>query len=197
MLVSGLVLKIRRKYVIALDSNGYVIKIKIGSLTPLIGEIYHGTFLETKPSGYYFRKYKTPVLIITFIITISLIICSYLYYTPTTTVYIEASAQVTLSINRYNKVVKAIALNSEGDKLLTSVRVKGTTLDESLNILYDGAIKNRIIDQYFAEAKQIYRVNIDSEANIDITSFLNTIKSSPYIIHINNKGNVIYNSQYK
>lgn len=197
MSVSGLVLKIRRKYVIALDSNGSVIKIKIGSLSPLVGEIYHGSFVETKPSGYYVRKYRTPVIVITFIIAISLTICSYLYYTPTTTVYIDASAQVAVSINRYNKVVKTIALNSEGDKLLTSININGTTLDDSLKLLYEGSIRSRIIDKDFANAKLVYRINIDSDANIDIASFLETIKNSPYVIHINNKGNVLYNSQYK
>jgi len=94
------------------------------------------------------------------------------------TVYLEVNPQIELSLNAYDKVIKATAKNEDGKKVLGSMKLKGNTVDVAFNAILGSMYKNGYLTNE-ANSVLISVENEDTKRAEDIQKIiLNGIRNS-------------------
>ena len=175
-----------------MTSDGEFVHVKIKNSIPHIGDEYCG------------EVYKKPL----FLRPAAAAACfaflffgantAYAYYTPVSSIYFETNSSVRLDTNKWDKVIKAVPLDKNAEKLLKYTSVKNHPINEALTIIAQEAKKENYID---ADRKNNIKVSVKYNKNakkIDFSSFHEYAdKNNIKVILNNGAGNSAESSQLK
>lgn len=170
----GLVIKIKGKSCVVLTPEGEYRKVPL----PKDGAVKVGQEIRLgrKKSFPYLRHFMVAASLLIFILAGQL----YLGQTPPAAAYltIDINPSVELAISVDRKVVSARSLNSDGERVLAEVRIKGRDLREAVELI----VAQAVADQYLREKDDniilaTLTVDGDSEPVVDLDSVYAAIKS--------------------
>lgn len=154
---AGIVMNVEKKQAIIMTNNGEFLKVKIGKNKPNIGEIYSGEIIKEMP----FYKYAAIAASLAFILLFSGV--SYAYYIPSASVIIDINPSIKLQINRWDKIIKSIPLNKDGEKILSSLNIKNKSLNDGLNLIVEEAKKDNFINDDYIKNGSTIQLTIDNK----------------------------------
>lgn len=104
-------------------------------------EWYLNAAEEKTPSS---RKMRlTPILSAAAAVLVICFISAYmLLLRPVASVYMDVNPAIALDINSRNKVISAQGINSDGQRVLNGMKLKGTDVDVAINALLGSMVKN-------------------------------------------------------
>jgi hypothetical protein len=176
MTKSGIVLQADKKVASLLTSDGSFIKVKIaGNSVPREGQIYSGEIYRSIPI------YKQPLVAAVTSFFVFLGGGMYTYYTPAAelTVGIDPNPSVKLTVNRWNRIIKSSPLSSDGEKLLSTIRLSNKKVDDGLGLLIDQAKSGNIINNEASQNSNIISIYVNENKNktIDLSKLEETIEA--------------------
>jgi len=182
MIKTGIVMSIMNRKAGIMTSGGEFIYIKISKVLPNIGEIYTG---ELYKNNFSFYKYAISVASLMFIFVSSAYAHS--YYTPVSTIVLSTNPSVSITANKWNKIISSKPLNSDGALVLNKINLKNKSIDTGLELIVKEAKIEKFIDNKYVNDKKPISVDIKSNENIsiDISNFKNIIDTSKLNIKIN------------
>lgn len=181
-LLSGIIVKKKRKLSYIINAQGDVYLISTSS-DAVIGEIAQGKLKSTRS--------VTPLIIKSalFIIAVSIAAFVFLFENKTMSITVNSTPNfsIQLQVNRWDKVIKVIPLDTNGDEMKESLKL--------INLPYDEALKDIL-----EKAKDSKFINKDTNVIIGITENTKDISNSlkvtkKYIAE--SKINVIINNNGK
>lgn len=175
---TGVVMEIKNKRVSLMTPSGEFIEVKINRTVPVIGSIYTGTVINKIP----FYKYATIAACL--LIFVSTGGVAYAYYTPTSSITLNNALK--LKLNRWNKIIKALPLNEDGENLLASLDIKNKNINDGLNLIMEES--KSATDQISLE------ITSPSDDSVDLSKFENTLKEKDLNVQINYSKNNSANS---
>ncbi|MDT8717307.1 hypothetical protein IAI10_11615 [Clostridium sp. 19966] len=135
---SGIVIKKKRNLSYIITAHG-----DINSINPSqeaeVGEIATGKLKNDRNISSVIVKAAL------FMIAISLATTFYLFENKTMTITLDSAFSVQLQINRWNKVIKVVPLNSKGDQLKASLKLTNMLYDDAIKEILEKANNSKII----------------------------------------------------
>lgn len=173
----GIVMEVKNRTACLLTSNGEFVQVKINKNLPSIGSSYTGE--ETTK----FSLNKFVAAAACLILSLSICGGAYAYYTPVASVLVKINPSLELKINRWNKILSATSLNSEGKHILDSIKIKNKSINDGLNIILDQAEKQNFINK---EKNSTISLCINSNKDIDlkIAELKSTVKNKNFNLQI-------------
>ena len=182
----GIVVSVSGKYANLLTPSGEFIKVSCIGRKPDIGEKFQGC--QVSSSIFHFNtKGLTAAACIMFILTIGGGVKA--YYSPVATVLVSINPNIELKVNHLNKIISSKALNNDGEKILSEVKIKNANINEGLKTIIDQSKKDKFIDDNYIKTKTV-SVDIDGK-KINISKFKSNIQNSNLSIKIQSNGSVI------
>lgn len=120
--------------------SGEFAEVKILGDSPTIGSTYTGALEQKLPL---FKYIAAAACFILFITTGS---TAYAYYTPVASIVVDINPSLELKVNKWNRIIKAAALNEDGQKMLDSLSIKNKTIDDGLSMILEEAEKENFIN---------------------------------------------------
>lgn len=182
----GIVVSISGKYANLLTPSGEFVKVSCKSRKPNIGEKFQGYQVSNNIFHFNARGLAAAACIM-FILTIGGGVKA--YYSPVATVLVSINPHIELKVNYFNKIISSKALNDDGRKILSEVKIKNVNINEGLQIIIDQSKKDKFIDDNYIKTKTV-SVEIDGK-KINISKFKSNIQASNLSIRIQSNGNVI------
>lgn len=179
---SGIVMQVDKKYAFIMTEEGEFLKVKMNGTVPAVGQIYE---FSSNKKYIPFYKYAAVAASLAFILIFGSV--TYAYYTPAASVDISINPSIRLNINRWEKIIKSIPLNDDGQKILASIDIKNKLINDGLNLIIDEAKKDDFINKDYIESGKTITVSIDSKnskKNIDLSEFENYTKQNNIKIQI-------------
>lgn len=134
-------LKVKGTTAVIITSDGRFIKVRVKGRPPAVGELYCGKTLGSS---------KTFIRYVAMAAAVVLVLLSFsalkLYYTAYASVVVDVNPSIELMINRWEKIIKAVPLNEDGDKILSRIELTNVSLDAGLKRIVDESIKQKFID---------------------------------------------------
>lgn len=170
----GLVVKIKGKSCIVLTPEGEYKEVPLpkGGVTRVGQEIS----LQRKKNLPYLRYFMVAASLLIVVLTGQL----YLGQTPPAAAYltIDINPSVELAVSVDGKVVSTRGLNSDGEKVLAEVKIKGRDLREAVELI----IARAVIDQYLKDKEDnvilaTLTVEGDAEPVVDLDSVYEAIRN--------------------
>ena len=184
----GIVISINGKYANLLTSCGEFIKVNCNGKKPNIGEIFKGD--EVFHNFFYLNgKVIAAAVCIMFILFIGG--GAKAYYSPVATILVNINPHIELKVNFLNRIISSKALNDDGSKILSQVKINNVNINNGLKIIIDESKKDKFINEDYIKTKTI-SVNISGK-NIDISEFKSNIETSNLNVKIQSNGNIILN----
>ncbi|UZQ51252.1 anti-sigma factor domain-containing protein [Clostridium kluyveri] len=184
----GIVISINGKYANLLTSCGEFIKVNCNGKKPNIGEIFKGD--EVFHNFFYLNgKIIAAAACIMFILFIGG--GAKAYYSPVATILVNINPHIELKVNFLNRIISSKALNGDGSKILSQVKINNVNINNGLKIIIDESKKDKFINEDYIKTKTI-SVNISGK-NIDISEFKSNIETSNLNVKIQSNGNIILN----
>jgi len=137
---TGIVLEIKDRKACIMTPSGEFAEVKILGDSPAIGSTYTGAIEQKLPL---FKYIAAAACFILFITTGS---TAYAYYTPVASVVVDLNPSLELKINKWNRIIKAAALNEDGEKMLDSLSIKNKTIDDGLSMIVEEAENENFIN---------------------------------------------------
>ena len=112
-------------------------------------------------------------------------IFSFLNYQPVTTLSLEFNPQVTMKLNRFNRIIEVEAENSDASLMLDEISLKNKTISKAVDLIYDYAGKNNLLinDNLYV----LYGVIGDDDNQVEkIESLISTNQNQlikPMLVH--------------
>lgn len=160
---TGLVMEINKKSAYIMTPNGEFAEVKITAAAPSIGSTYTGP-IYTKYNTF---KYVAAAACLIFFTSIGG--GAYAYYTPTTSVVVDINPSLELKLNRWNRIIKTIPLNHEGEQLANSLNIKNKDIDTGLTMLLDEAEKESFILTPNGNEEQSISLNVTSSKDVTLS----------------------------
>lgn len=182
----GIVVSVSGKYANLLTPSGEFVKVSCKSRKPNIGEKFQGYQVSNNIFHFNARGLAAAACIM-FILTIGGGVKA--YYSPVATVLVSINPHIELKVNYFNKIISSKALNDDGRKILSEVKIKNVNINEGLQIIIDQSKKDKFIDDNYIKTKTV-SVEIDGK-KINISKFKSNIQASNLSIRIQSNGNVI------
>lgn len=182
----GIVVSVSGKYANLLTPSGEFIKVNCKNRKPNIGEKFQGYQVNNNIFHFNARGLAAAACIM-FILTIGGGVKA--YYSPVATVLVSINPHIELKVNYFNKIISSKALNDDGRKILSEVKIKDVNINEGLQIIIDQSKKDKFIDDNYIKTKTV-SVDIDGK-KINISKFKSNIQASNLSIKIQSNGNVI------
>lgn len=158
-----------------MTSSGQFLKLKIGRLKPAVGEFYTGELVKATP----FYKYAAAAASLAFVLFSGT--ATYAYYTPTSSVVVDINPSIELKLNKWNRIIKAIPLNGDGEKVLNSLNVKHKSVNDGLDSIIEEAKKDNFINDDYIKSGKIITVSVegdDSENKLNLSEFTDYAKKN-------------------
>lgn len=178
---SGIVLQTNNKIACLMTSDGSFVKVKIkGSSMPQEGQIYSGEMYKSIPN------FKLPLIAAMTSFFVFLGGGMYTYYTPAAELTIDMNPSVKLTLNRWNRIIKSTSLNSDGEIILSSIKLSNKKVDDGLELIVNQAITDNFINDEYKENGSFISVHIteNKNQNIDLTEFEKSIKTQDLNIEV-------------
>lgn len=184
---SGKVLNFDDEKVYIVTTDKEFATVARNSTIPVKGKLYTGKI---------FIDYSKPVKFLSIIISVcitALIIMNVVFFTARASIVIELDTNIKIDINK-NKIVKVhgIGINSIG--LVESTSIKGTNLNDGLIILFDNALKQKLIPTlsgYDRRTIYIYVTNGKKKEPLNFTKFTQYAAEQNYDVVVNRNDNKI------
>jgi len=175
----GLVIKSLKKSAYIVTSKGEFLKIKINNKAN-IGEICEGKKKKT------LRNYRIhiSILLVMLILIGSGIIIQ--YRTTQSIVIIEATSNIKIHVNKFNKVIYAYSPTDKGKELLDNINILDKDIDEAVAETFEYALKNEMLD---LSKKTLVTINGQAVQYGLLTKTNKIISENNIPIIINNAGN--------
>ncbi|MCX7922880.1 MAG: anti-sigma factor domain-containing protein [Clostridia bacterium] len=157
--MKGIVVDIADKYAVILDKQGSFIKIKnTGNLK--IGYEVEAPSVATLNISAFNRIASIAAV---FLIILGLGYGVYSYNQPFSYVDIDINPSIELTINRYDRIIKAEAINNDGKVLLNAGSYKNKGIEDGIETLLEAAAKNGYIKSDSENAVVFTVVSSDDE----------------------------------
>jgi hypothetical protein len=110
---------------------------------------------------------------------------AFLNYQPVTTLSLEFNPQVTMKLNRFNRIIEVEAENSDASLMLEEINLRNKTLSKAVDLIYDYAGKNSLLinDNLYV----LYGVIGDNDNQVEkIESLISTNQNQlikPMLVH--------------
>lgn len=137
---TGIVLEIKNRKACIMTPGGEFAEVKILGDSPAIGSTYSGAIAPKLPL---FKYIAAAACFILFVTTGS---TAYAYYTPVASVVVDINPSLELKVNKWNRIIKASALNADGEKVLDSLSIKNKTIDDGLSMIVEEAERENFIN---------------------------------------------------
>jgi len=175
----GLVIKSLKKSAYIVTSKGEFLKIKTKSKAD-IGEICEGKKKKTLRN---YRIHISILLVILILIGSGIIIE---YRMTQSIVIIEATSNIKIHVNKFNKVIYAYSPTDKGQELLDNTNILDKDIDEAMAGIFEYALKNEMLD---LSKKTLVTVNGQAVKYGLLTKTNKVISENNIPIIINNAGN--------
>lgn len=139
---------------------------------------------KTKRSVYAeIQRHQQPVRLIRFrklafvCALVLLLICiafSGLYFTPRSYIDIDVNPSLVISVNYFDRVIKAEAYNDDGEKILQKAHVRNKTYEQTVHLL----METIIADGYIQKEEDIVSVTLHANDDQKEEHMLDDLKSS-------------------
>ncbi|MFL0194007.1 hypothetical protein ACJDU8_00150 [Clostridium sp. WILCCON 0269] len=184
----GIVVSINGKYANLLTSCGEFIKVNCNGKRPNIGEKFKGD--EVFHNFFYLNgKAITAAACIMFILFVGA--GTKAYYSPVATVLVDINPHIELKVNFLDKIIFCKALNNDGGKILSHIKINNVNINNGLEMIIDESKKDKFINEDYVKTKTI-SINITGK-NIDVSEFKSNAAASNLNVKIQSNGNVILN----
>lgn len=189
---TGIVMELNKKNAIIMTNCGEFLKVSSGKSAPKVGEIYTGEAVKSTP----IYKYALTAASLVFILFFGS--SAYAYYTPAASLKVDINPSLSLDINKWNRIIKYHALNSDGEKVLSGINLKYKPLNEGLDLIVDEAKKDNFINDNYIKSEKVINVSIENkkaDTNIDLSEFKEYIAKNNLKVNItaakkSNNGNL-------
>jgi hypothetical protein len=183
MIKSGLVVETNKRYACLLSSDGQFTNVAIKGKVPLKGEIYTGELYKKTP------VHRLPLMAAIIVFMIFLSGGFYTYYTPAAEVTITINPAVRLNLNVWNKIIKSVPLNEDGEKLLSSLQLKNKDLNTGLDMIVNQAKVDNFINRAYVESDKVISVEVvnDNKRKLDLSKFQQSVKAQKLKVEIVNE----------
>lgn len=188
---TGLVMRAERNSVSIMTSSGEFFKVEIISKVPKIGDEYTG---KLKKENSFLKKLVTAACLLFMVLSGGGV---YAYYTPTSSVVININPSIELSANRWNKIIKYLALNKDGETILNAISIKNKSLNEGLNLIVEQSKKDDFINEEYIKASKVISIQISEKNNkgVDLSKFEDYAAKNNLNLKINNNGRETYSNR--
>lgn len=185
----GIVMEVKNGTACLLTSVGEFVQVKIDGNPPTIGSSYAGEEVSKFPLNKFIAAVACLIL--------SFSICggAYAYYTPVASVLVKITPAVELKINRWDKIIAATPLNTEGKHILESIQVKNKSINIGLNIILNQAEKQNLINKKQNNTISLC-INSNKDLDLKIAELKSKIKNKDFNLEITpytNSTNEAYN----
>jgi hypothetical protein len=172
---TGIVMQIEKRYAFIMTNSGEFLKIKIGKQLPNVGQVYTGQVAKETP----FFKYASAAASLLLVLLSGT--ASYAYYTPTASVVVDINPSIELKVNRWDRILKTVPLNSDGEKVLSSLDIKNKALSDGLDMIVEEAKKDNFINDSYIKSGKIITVSVKDnklDKEPDLSGFEDHTKKS-------------------
>lgn len=140
-----------------------------------------------------FSKIKLLFSLLLVTVILLLIGTYYVYSIPYTSVIVDANSSVSLKLNRWNKVIKTSALDTNGNTLLSDTNLKFKNIDDALVIIVNKAEANNFIKTSSSNQKSSVTIFISGNT-LSLPNFYKEAQLKTYDVQINENGNEKFNN---
>lgn len=180
---TGLVLKVDKNTATIVTTTGEFIKVTTSKNPPKIGETYTGIVKREKKL---LRPFVAAAAIALFFLSSAGL---YAYSVPAATVEVTINPSIELKLNYFNKIIKSIPLNEDGNTLLKNIDLKNKSIDEALTLIVSQAKKDNFINEAYIDEGKVISVKILSKnKNLNISNFEKYIDNNELNTNIDNNG---------
>ncbi|CDF57600.1 anti-sigma factor domain-containing protein [Thermobrachium celere] len=165
MIKKGIVVEVNNNEAVLFTQTGEFIKFKSKEKLQ-IGQEYTYTSINLKP----------------FLIAASLIICilfgSFLtvYNQVYASIVITINPKIKIDINKFNRIIKIIPLNKDGEEITSSIKLKNKNINDGLILIINKAKEKKYItDEYYNNKSKKINIQIDKE-DIKLNKFISELK---------------------
>lgn len=134
----GLILLKGIKSAIIMTSKGEFIKVKAGKDNK-IGEDY------ISKESFTFKKYKLQISILLSIILVIFTIGIFQYRSLDKTIVVETTSEITLEVNKFNKVINSYTATEKGNIMLNKLDLNNLDIDYAVMGILNYAINNEMV----------------------------------------------------
>ncbi|WP_446897004.1 anti-sigma-I factor RsgI family protein [Clostridium sp. LBM24168] len=184
----GIVISVNGKYANLLTSCGEFIKVGCNGRRPNVGEKFAGNEVSHGIFNFSTRKVAMAACII-FILSIGGGVKA--YYSTSSTVMVNINPHIELGVNFFNRIIFSKALNNDGNKILSEIKINNANINDGLEIIIDQSKKDKFIDKDYVKTKAV-SIDINGK-NINISKFKSNVAASDLSVKIQSNGNVILN----
>lgn len=149
-------MQLDKRCALVMTSGGQFLKLKVRRNMPAVGEVYTGELVKATP----FYKYAAAAASLAFVLFSGT--ATYAYYTPTSSVVVDINPSIELKLNRWNRIIKALPLNSDGEKVLSSLNIKHKSVNDGLDSIVEEAKKDNFINDNYIQSGRIIKISIES-----------------------------------
>lgn len=140
--MKAIIVEVKGKYAIALNSSGEFIKIKNNEYK--LGYEYDLTSYRNNAMKSFM---KIASVAAAFFIVLGMSYGTYSYSKPYSYVDIDINPSIELTVNKFDRIISSKAYNEDGKKLLTGFNINNIKLQEGVEVLLDKAIEQGYIKQ--------------------------------------------------
>ncbi len=184
---SGRVLNFDDEKVYIVTTDKEFATVTRNSTMPVKGKLYTGrTFID----------YSKPIKLLSIIISIcitALIIINVVFFTSRASIVIELNTNIRIDMNR-NKIVKVDGIGINSIDIVQSTPIKGTNLNDGLIVLFDNALKQKLIPTLSAYDRgtiYIYVTKGKRKEPLNFTKFTQYADEHNYDVIVNRNDNKI------
>ncbi|MGG7213640.1 anti-sigma factor domain-containing protein [Clostridium nigeriense] len=136
----GIILSKRINSAIIMTSKGEFIKVKVGKDNE-VGEDC------ISKEGFTFKKYKLQISILLSIILIIFTIVIFQYRSLDKTIVVETTSEITLEVNKFNRIIDAYTATEKGNAMLNELNLKNLDIDYAVMGILNYAVNNEMIPE--------------------------------------------------
>ncbi|CAB1246104.1 anti-sigma-I factor RsgI family protein [Clostridium sp. HV4-5-A1G] len=184
----GIVISIDGKCANLLTPYGEFIKVDCNGKKPNIGEEFMGNQIVHRFYPFSARKILAAACIM-FVLIIGG--GAKAYYSPSATVLVNINPDIELKVNFLNRIISFKALDDDGSKILSQVKIDNVNINDGLKIIIDQSKKDKFIDEEYIKTKTI-SIDINGK-NVNISKFKLNMETSDLKVKIQSNGSIILN----
>jgi len=184
---SGKVLNFDDDKVYVVTSNKEFVTLERNNKAPVKGSIYEGTVYVDRSS-----LVKLSIILI----SISILILSFIYFTfffPRANIILSIDSNIKIGVNR-NRIIKITDTSGSTLGLENLTSLKGNELNSGLNLLFDSALKEKLIpqrDEYSPGTIYIYITEDSKREPLNFDAFKAYAAKFNYEVIVNRNNNIL------
>lgn len=134
------------------------------------------------------NKLRGPLITLSILVILILIAAYYIYSYSSSLVIIDVGTSINLKVNKWNRIVDASSVTSNGNNILNSKNIKNKNINDALIIILSKAEANNYVNPLDKdELKHRLAVFISGDT-LDISKFSDEVKSKKLKLKINENG---------